>query len=147
MGIQYISSCIPISLQNAPLTTQGLRRQVETSIVSAGYKLAKICHTSLTDQTPDAAEREERLRAIPSANYNYCLQALLKNITTQTEAEELFPAEYAKCMDEYEPIKKAKGNNTTHRRFGNVSKVGKPENTKTLLGYEIQMGPPTANGE
>ncbi len=60
-------------------------------------------------RTPDAAEREERLRAIPSANYNYCLQALLKNITTQTEAEELFPAEYAKCMDEYEPIKKAKG--------------------------------------
>ena len=54
------------------------------------------------------SEREERLRQIPTA-YNYRLQPPLKNITTQREAEELYPAEYLAFLEAYEPLKKAKG--------------------------------------
>ena len=54
------------------------------------------------------SEREERLRQIPTA-YNYRLQPPLKNITTQREAEELYPAEYLGFLQAYEPLKKAKG--------------------------------------
>ena len=53
------------------------------------------------------SEREER--QIPTA-YNYRLQPPLKNITTQREAEELYPAEYLAFLEAYEPLKKAKGN-------------------------------------
>ena len=52
------------------------------------------------------SEREER--QIPTA-YNYRLQPPLKNITTQREAEELYPAEYLAFLEAYEPLKKAKG--------------------------------------
>lgn len=54
------------------------------------------------------SEREERLRQIPTA-YNYRLQPPLKNITTQREAEELYPAEYLAFLETYEPLNKAKG--------------------------------------
>ena len=52
------------------------------------------------------SKREER--QIPTA-YNYRLQPPLKNITTQREAEELYPAEYLAFLEAYEPLKKAKG--------------------------------------
>ena len=41
--------------------------------------------------------------------YNYRLQPPLKNITTQREAEELYPSEYLAFLEAYEPLKKAKG--------------------------------------
>ena len=56
--------------------------------------------------TPE--EREEYLRNIPSA-YNFRLQAPLKNITTQEEAEEMYADEFRLFVDNYEPLKKARG--------------------------------------
>ncbi|CAH3034092.1 unnamed protein product [Porites lobata] len=74
-----------------------------------------------------AEKREEYLRNIPSA-YNFRLQAPLKNITTQEEAEEMYADEFRLFVDNYEPLKKARGtqqgakyNNkahaTRHQRF------------------------------
>ena len=53
-------------------------------------------------------EREEYLRNIPSA-YNFRLQAPLKNITTQEKAEEMYADEFRLFVDNYEPLKKARG--------------------------------------
>ena len=50
-----------------------------------------------------------RLRNMPTA-YNYCLEPPQKKISTQTEAEALFPEEYEKFFREYEPLQKPKGN-------------------------------------
>ena len=52
-------------------------------------------------------EREEYLRNIPSA-YNYRLQAPLENITTQEEAEEMFPDEFRLFLENNEPLKKTR---------------------------------------
>ena len=50
-----------------------------------------------------------RLRNMPTA-YNYRLVLPQKNISTQSEAEALFPEEYEKFLREYEPLKKLQGN-------------------------------------
>ena len=57
------------------------------------------------------SERKKRPRQIPTA-YNYRLQHPLKNIATQGEALELYPAEYPAFLEEYEPLKNAKGKYT-----------------------------------
>ena len=54
----------------------------------------------------DRATREERLRNIPSA-YNYRLLPPAKNISTEEEAVKLFPDDYSKFLEDYEPLTKA----------------------------------------
>ena len=44
-----------------------------------------------------------------STLYNYYLEPPAKNISTQQEAETLFPVEYEKFLREYEPLQKLKG--------------------------------------
>lgn len=52
-------------------------------------------------------EREDRLNNLPSA-YNFRLQSPAKNITTETDAKDLFPEEYQAFLNAYGPLQKAK---------------------------------------
>ncbi|CAH3162817.1 unnamed protein product [Porites evermanni] len=55
-------------------------------------------------------EREDRLKNLPSA-YNFRLQSPAKNITTETDAQDLFPEEYQAFLNAYGPLQKAKNEN------------------------------------
>ena len=54
-------------------------------------------------------------RNMPTA-YNFRLEPPQKNISTETEAEALFPEEYEKSLGEFEPLKK-----TAKKLQGNLS--------------------------
>jgi len=64
----------------------------------------------------DNARQEERLSNIPSA-YNYRLRPPAKNITTEEEEVELFPTDYATFLENYGPLKKAKGKYLVPKAF------------------------------
>ena len=60
----------------------------------------------------DLLTEEERVRRLRNVltPYNFRLELPQKNISTQSEAEALFPEEYEKFLREYEPLKKLQGN-------------------------------------
>lgn len=64
----------------------------------------------------DNARQEERLSNIPSA-YNYRLRPPDENITTEEEEVELFPTDYATFLENYGPLKKAKGKYLVPKAF------------------------------
>ena len=57
-------------------------------------------------QTPE--ERVQFLRNIPTA-FNVRLEAPLRNLKTQANAEEEYPEEFQAFLDNYEPLRKARG--------------------------------------
>ena len=57
-------------------------------------------------RTPE--ERVQFLQNIPTA-FNVRLEAPLRNLKTQADAEEEYPEEFQAFLDNYEPLRKARG--------------------------------------
>ena len=57
-------------------------------------------------RTPE--ERVQFLQNIPTA-FNFRLEAPLRNLKTQADAEEEYPEEFQAFLDNYEPLRKARG--------------------------------------
>ena len=57
-------------------------------------------------RTPE--ERVQFLQSIPTA-FNFRLEAPLRNLKTQADAEEEYPEEFQTFLDTYEPLRKARG--------------------------------------
>ena len=57
-------------------------------------------------RTPE--ERQDRLRGILTA-YNYRLEAPLRNLRTQGDAQELYPTELEAFLNNHQALKKARG--------------------------------------
>ena len=57
-------------------------------------------------RTPE--ERLQFLRNIPTV-FNFRLEAPLRNLKTQADAEEEYPEEFRAFLDNYEPLRKAQG--------------------------------------
>ena len=57
-------------------------------------------------RTPE--ERVQLLRNIKTA-FNFRLEAPLRNLKTQADAEEEYPEEFQAFLDNYEPLRKARG--------------------------------------
>ena len=57
-------------------------------------------------RTPE--ERVQFLRNVPTA-FNVRLEAPLRNLKTQADAEEEYPEEFQALLDTYEPLRKARG--------------------------------------
>ena len=57
-------------------------------------------------RTPE--ERVQFLRNVPT-EFNVRLEAPLRNLKTQADAEEEYPEEFQAFLDTYEPLRKARG--------------------------------------
>ena len=53
-------------------------------------------------------ERVQFLRNIPTA-FNFLLEAPLRNLKTQADAEKEYPEEFQAFFDNYEPLRKERG--------------------------------------
>ena len=60
-------------------------------------------------------ERVQFLRNIPTA-FSFRLEAPLRNLKTQADAEEEYPEEFQAFLNNYEPLRKARG----ELRFANL---------------------------